>query len=55
MTQIKELISSLSIKQRIAIVVAVMVAGLSLAGLFRWQQEADFRALYSSLDRESGV
>ena len=52
MNQIKQLLGSLTIRQRIWIVVVALAAGAGLYGLSRWQHERDYRPLYKALAAE---
>ncbi len=53
----KKILASLSIKQRVAILTAVLSAGAGLYYLAHWRREADFRPLFSALAPEdaSGI
>ncbi len=48
----QKLLASFSLRQRIAIVMAAVVAGAGLYALVQWRQEADFRPLYTGLAPE---
>lgn len=52
MGQLKKLLASLSLRQRISIAVAVVLVGASLWALINWKHERDFRPLYSGLSAE---
>jgi len=52
MGQLKKLLASLSLRQRISIVVAAVVVGACLWGFTNWRSERDFRPLYSGLGAE---
>lgn len=52
MDQLKKLLASLSLRQRISIVVAALVVGACLWGFAAWRTERDFRPLYSGLSAE---
>jgi flagellar M-ring protein FliF len=52
MGQLKKLLASLSLRQRISIAVAVVLVGASLWALINWKRERDFRPLYSGLSAE---
>ncbi len=52
MNQLKKLLASLSWKQRISIVVTVVVVAGSVAALTNWRTERDFRPLYTGLSAE---
>ncbi len=53
----KRILASLSVRQRITIVLAALAVGAALYGAVRWQQEADFRPLFTGLSAEdaSGI
>lgn len=55
MDEITKLIAGLSLKQRISIVVVVLLVGGSVWGLTRWKHETDFRPLYSSMAAEDAA
>lgn len=55
MDQIKGLIASLSTRQRIAIVAAVVLLGVALTAVTRWHQESGFHPLYTSLSQEDAA
>jgi flagellar M-ring protein FliF len=50
--QLKSLVLSLSIKQRISIVVAVVAVVAGMMAFSHWRQESDFRPLYTNLAAE---
>ncbi len=50
--QIRQLILSLSVRQRIAIVCAALLAVAGMVSLSRWSKESDFKPLYSNLAPE---
>jgi flagellar M-ring protein FliF len=52
MDQIRKLLSSLTLRQQISIGVTVLVVGLGLWLLARWNRERDFRTLYANLTAE---
>ena len=52
MDQIRKLLSSLSLRQQISIVVAMAAVGVGLWLLARWNRERDFLPLYSNLSAE---
>ena len=52
MDQLKQLLASLSIRQRIAIVVAAALVGAGTMLFSRWRTESDFRPLYTGLANE---
>ncbi|HTQ57530.1 MAG TPA: flagellar basal-body MS-ring/collar protein FliF [Bryobacteraceae bacterium] len=52
MNQITKLISGLSIKQRVTIVMATVLAGLLVASFVHWKHESDFSALYTGMAPE---
>ena len=52
MNQIKQLLGSLTIGQRIWIAVVAVAAAAGLYGLSRWQHERDYRPLYKALAAE---
>src|ERR1035441_8003325 len=49
MDQLIKLFSGLSTRQRISIVLAVLLTGAAIFGLARWKRESDFRPLYPSM------
>ncbi|MGD0499296.1 MAG: flagellar basal-body MS-ring/collar protein FliF [Bryobacteraceae bacterium] len=53
----KKLLASLSVRQRTAIGLAVLLSGAGLYGLAQWRREADFRPLFAGLAPEdaSGI
>lgn len=50
--QVRQLISALSIRQRIAIVCAALLAVGAMLSLSHWSKESDFKPLYSNLAAE---
>jgi len=52
MDQLRQLIASLSITQRITIVVAALLVGAGTLFFSRWRTESDFRPLYTGLASE---
>ena len=52
MEQLKKLLASLSVGQRVTIVAAVLAVGAGLLAFVRWKQESDFRPLYTTLASE---
>src|SRR5215472_1772742 len=48
----RKLLASLSLRQRITIVVAAVLAGAGLFALVRWRREADFRPLFTEMAAE---
>lgn len=52
MNQLKKLLASLSWKQRLSIVAAVVVVAGSIAAFTHWRRERDFRPLYTGLSPE---
>src|SRR5579864_1187250 len=52
MDQLKKLLDSLSIAQRISIVLVALLAGGGLLGFSRWRHETDFRPLFTSMSPE---
>src|SRR5882762_10379224 len=52
MGQIRKLLSSLTLRQQISIVVAMVAVGVGLWLLARWNRERDFVPLYSNLTAE---
>ena len=52
MKQLTRLWNSLSIAQRISLIVAPLLLAAAIAGTLRWKHDADFRTLYSSLAPE---
>lgn len=55
MHQISKLIAGFSIKQRITIVAATLVAGLLVTGLVHWKHESGFSALYTGMAPEDAA
>ena len=54
MGQIRKLLSSLTLRQQISIVAAMVAVGARLWLLARWNRERDFVPLYSNLSAEDG-
>src|SRR5262249_35860482 len=52
MDQIRKLIASLTLRQKITIIGAVLVMGASLWMFSKWNHERDFRPLYANLASE---
>jgi len=52
MNQLIRLWNSLSMAQRISLIVAPLLLAAAIAGTLRWKHDADFRTLYSSLAPE---
>jgi flagellar M-ring protein FliF len=52
MAQWKKILASFSMRQRVAILLAMAVAGAGLWALTRWRREADFRPLYTALEAD---
>ena len=52
MDQIRKLLSSLSLRQQISIVVVLAAIGTGLWLLSRWNHERGFRPLYTNLTAE---
>lgn len=48
----KKLLESLSIRQRISIVVAALAVGAGIYGLTRWKHESDFKPLFTAMAAE---
>src|ERR1035437_10044820 len=48
----KKLLANFSLRQRITIVMAAVLAGAGLYALVQWRQEAGFRPLYTGLAPE---
>jgi flagellar M-ring protein FliF len=55
MDEISKLIAGLSRKQRISIVIVLLMVGGGMWGLTRWKHETDFRPLYSSMSAEDAA
>jgi len=55
MNQIRKLLASLSLRQKISLLVAAVVVGGSLIALTHWRRERDFRLLYSGLAPEDAA
>jgi flagellar M-ring protein FliF len=54
MEQLKQLLRSLSMRQRIVIVLAAILVAGGLYAFSRWNRERDFRPLYTGLSLEDG-
>ncbi len=52
MSQLKQLLASLTLRQKISIAAAVLLVGGLLFGLLNWRKERDFKPLYSGLSQE---
>jgi len=52
MNQLRQLLASLSVKQRITIVIAAILAGSGIMLFSHWKRENDFRPLYTGLTSE---
>src|SRR5436190_22411575 len=48
----QKLLASLSLRQRITILIAVLVAGGGLYSLIHWKRESDFRPLFTGMAAE---
>ncbi len=55
MNQLTRLWKSLSVAQRISLIVAPLLLAAAVAGTLRWKHDADFRTLYSSLAPEDAA
>src|SRR5664279_2276156 len=55
MDQLFKLVSGLSNRQRITIVLAALLTGAAIFGFSRWKRESDFRSLYSSMAPEDAA
>jgi flagellar M-ring protein FliF len=55
MDQLIKLLSGLSTRQRISIVLAAILTGAGIYGLVRWKRESDFRPLYTSMAPEDAA
>src|SRR5690242_13645872 len=55
MEQLKQLITGLSLKQKISIAAAAILTIGGLLGFTHWKKEADFRPLYSSMAPEDAA
>jgi flagellar M-ring protein FliF len=51
----KKLLASLSLRQKVTIVIAMAAAGASLYALMHWRQEADFKPLFAGLPAEDSA
>src|SRR5258706_13810085 len=51
----KKLLANLSLRQRITIAIAILVAGGGLYSLVQWKKEADFRPLFTGVAPEDGA
>ena len=52
MEQLKRILASLSMRQRISILVAMLAVGGGLAALVQWRKESDFKPLFTGLAPE---
>jgi flagellar M-ring protein FliF len=52
MDQIRNLLRSLTLKQKISIAAAALIAGAAVYGLSSWRKESDFKPLYTNLAPE---
>src|SRR5271169_4507230 len=52
MNQLSNLVNSLSIRQRVTILVVALAVVAGMVGFSRWRRESDFRPLYQSLAAE---
>ncbi len=55
MSQWKKILASFSTRQRVAILLAVAIAGAGLWALTRWRWETDFRPLYTALEADDAA
>ena len=55
MDQLIKLVTGLSTRQRISIVLAAILTGAAIFGLARWKQESDFRPLYTAMAPEDAA
>lgn len=55
MDQIRKLIGTLSVKQRVTIIAMAILVIAALYGLTRWHTESDFKPLYTSLSPEDAA
>src|SRR5436190_731308 len=55
MGQLKKILDSLSIRQRITIVVAALAVSGGLLAFSHWRTEGDFRPLYTSMSAEDAA
>jgi flagellar M-ring protein FliF len=55
MEQFRKLVSALSLKQRITIVVTALAAVLLISGLVHWKHESDFRPLFTGMAPEDAA
>ena len=55
MEQLKKLIASLDIKQRIVIVIMAIAAVAAVTGLVHWKHESDFRPLFTGMAPEDAA
>ncbi len=53
--QLRKLLTSLSIRQRISIAVAALLVGVALFSLTRWRKESDFKPLYTGMSAEDAA
>src|SRR2546430_11031970 len=52
MDSLRKLLSSLSVRQRVSILIALAAVGLGLWSFTNWNRERDFRPLYTNLAAE---
>ncbi len=55
MHQLKDLVSRLSIRQRISILLAAVLVAAGIFGLVHWKRESDFKPLYSGMAPEDAA
>ncbi len=55
MDQIKRLVATLSLWQRIAVLTAAILVPAGIAGLVRWHHEEDFRPLFTGMSAEDAA
>src|ERR1035438_2747842 len=55
MDQMKNLLSGLTLRQRISIIAAVIAVVAGMIGFVHWKHESDFRPLYTSMAAEDAA
>src|SRR5579871_596171 len=55
MDQLRKLITSLSVRQRILIAIAAVLAGSAITALVHWRHESDFSSLYTAMAPEDAA
>ena len=55
MDQMKNLLSGLTLRQRISIIAAAIAVVAGMIGFVHWKHESDFRPLYTSMAAEDAA